>query len=506
MAGVWQKGMMTFWSYIFVCILIVTIGNAARLHLSAVGSDNNETNNCEQGYNPCGTWDHASSLLNSYYNRLYISSGFYDAHNQIRLSNDSNIKIFGEYAPDTVIYYNNIYGTLFYSDNEHDISLYLTNITYSPKYGASQRLVYLYYGDSFEMNDIIINGNNSNNSNYFYDSSYDMVYCYEVDDIVVQNVTIVDMINSDSYLFELQYADSITFNNILVTMTNNNSNSIRFGWFDDTDGDIYLSNIVITNYSTLSLFYFRDNNYVNTHLTNIMLDNVSGGTFFRFLSQYYDNITMENIIVDGNGNILTNNFLCYSRNYYGSLTIKDSSFRNFIFSSSAIGFNFDSLYYTAEIRIFNVTFSNLVARSSNYGYSYGIIYVDDEFFINIDNCTFENNTNFISLIYCDSYSYCNINIKNSHFANNDGFCLGERKLINGIFLGSNANGYVTIRNTVFVGYPYIKYDSTSSFFMDNDTYSTVGDVNDTKGCKQDQTVFVSQDRYASFLLCFDNLK
>ena len=471
--------------------------DSARLHLSKAGSDGNGTNNCQQGYDPCESWDHACSLLNSQYNRLYISSGFYDAYDQIRLSNDSNIKIFGEYAPDTVIYYTGSYGTLFYSYNEHDTSLYLTNITYFPEYGATQRLVYFYYGVSLEMNDIIINGNNSNNSNYFYYSSYDIVHCYDVDDVIVQNVTIVDITNSYSYLFELQYADSIRFNNILVTGTgNSNSSSIRFGWFDDTNDDVYLSNIIISNYGTSNTFYFRDNHYVSTYLTNIMLNDVYGGTFFTFYSQSYANITMENIVVNGNDNTLTNAFLYYSYNYYGSLTIKDSRFSNFIFDSFAIGFNFDFLYATAEITIFSVTFSNLVASSSSY--ESGIIYIDDAFSIRIDNCTFENNTNFLSLIYCDSYSNCNINIENSHFTNNNGLCLGKTRLTNGIWLASNANGRVTISNTVFVGYPYIEHDSTSSFSMDNNTYSMVIDVNGTNGCQQDQTVFVSHDRCVSF--------
>ena len=476
--------MVTFWPYIFVWIFTIDILvnpiDAAWRYLSESGSDDNGNNNCRQASNPCGTWDHASSLLKSHYNRLYISSGFYNAYEQIDLSNGSNIKIFGEYGPDTIVYFTNSYGSLFYSSQGYygtgiDPSLYLSNMTYFPKYG-NQRLVYFYYGDSLEMNDIIVNGSGISS---YYSSSNNLVYCFELDDIIVQNVQIVDMTTRNSFLFQSRYADSIRFDNIFVTTTTdpfvysgNNSNysskSIQFGFFDDTDGDIYLSNIALSNCVTSNTFYFSDNDYVSTFLTNITLDDVYGGTFFTFSSQIGANVIMDNINVNGNGNELTNDILYYSYNYYGSFTIKDSSFSNFIFGSAAIGFNFDYLSdNTPDITISNVTFSNLLAISNNY--QYGIIYIDDSFSISINGCTFENNTNFATIVQCSQGSYCSVNVTNNIFIDNmvEGTCYNDEPIISGFYLPNDAYGSMTITNNMFDLPPIMIFDNTSEVVFDN---------------------------------------
>ena len=205
--------MMTFWSYVFGWIsaigILVNPIDAASLHLSESGSDGNGSNNCQQGSSPCGTWDHASSLLNSHYNSLNISSGFYDAKDEIELSDSSDITVFGEYASNTVIYYTNNYGTLFFGSEDYyatdnNTSLHLGNITYFPKYGSNQRLVYFHYGNSLEMINIIVNGSGSLIGSY-YSVGQDLVYCFELDDIIVHNVEIFDMTCTTSNAYCLNY-------------------------------------------------------------------------------------------------------------------------------------------------------------------------------------------------------------------------------------------------------------------------------------------------------------
>ena len=469
--------------------MLVNPIDAASLHLSESGSDDSGNNNCQQDSNPCQTWDHASSLLNTHYNRLYISSGFYNAYDRIELSNGSDIKVIGEYGPDTVIYYTNNYGTLFYSNEGYygtDTSLYLNNITYFPKYGINQRLVYFNYGDSLEMIDVIVKSGNGINS---YCSSYnDLVNCFQLHDIIVKNVQIFDMTcsfaSSMSYLFELGYANSITFDNILVTRrstgttgdsfaygdnSNHSSKSIQFGLFGDMDGDIYLSNIVLSNYITSNTFYFKDNDYVTTTLTNIILDNVYGGTFFTFFGQTGADVVMDNINVNGNGHGLKHDILDFSGNYYGSFTVRDSIFSNFIFGSFAIGFYFDYVSaHSPDIVISNVTFSSLIAGSNNY--AYGLIYVDDAFSISIDNCTFENNTNFGAIVECSQDSYCNVNVTNSIFINNmmQGIeCYNNEPIISGFYLPNGAYGSMIITNNVFDLSPIMVFDDTSEIVFDN---------------------------------------
>ena len=261
---------------------------------------------------------------------------------------------------------------------------------------------------------------------------------------------------------------------LVTTHSNNNSNhsskSIQFGLFEYTHGDIYLSNIVLRNYVTSNTFYFGDNDYASTFLTNIILDNVYGGTFFTFYSQNKADVTMDNIYVNGNGNRLTDDILYFSSNNYGSFVIRDSIFSNFIFRSCAVGFNFDyDSSSSPVIVISDVTFSNLVATSS-YDYEYGIIYIDDGFSISIDNCIFENNTNFTTLIECSQGSYCNVNVTNSIFINNtmeDIKCYNNEPIISGFYLANGAYGSMTITNNMFNLSPVLIFDDTSEVLFDN---------------------------------------
>ena len=81
--------------------------------------------------------------------------------------------------------------------------------------------------------------------------------------------------------------------------------------------------------------------------------------------------------------------------------------------------------------------------------SKGLIYIDDSYNIQFINCTFKNNSNFISMIQCDSYSYCEISIINSKFINNVDATYSYRSMINGILLESYAYSTITIKNTCF---------------------------------------------------------
>ena len=84
-------------------------------------------------------------------------------------------------------------------------------------------------------------------------------------------------------------------------------------------------------------------------------------------------------------------------NYYGSMNITNSIFTNLVYGDS----------YSSILYLNTASFINLI--------EYGLIFINDDFDVIIDECLFEYNTNLFASIECDSYSYCNVIIKNIVF-------------------------------------------------------------------------------------------
>ena len=88
-------------------------------------------------------------------------------------------------------------------------------------------------------------------------------------------------------IFDLYYSEYITINNVIVgTNINSKDSSVQFCDMDNTDGDIAISNVLISNHYSENTFYFSSSDYYDIYLTNITLDNVYGGTFFTFYYNY----------------------------------------------------------------------------------------------------------------------------------------------------------------------------------------------------------------------------
>ena len=103
-----------------------------------------------------------------------------------------------------------------------------------------------------------------------------------------------------------------------------------------------------------------------------------------------------------------------------TFNVTDSVFKNIRAGSNCvIRFGFENWEAsTSTIIMENVTFVNITADASHD--NYGLIYVQDQFNIQINNCEFLYNKQFTSLIFCGAYSYCNVTIQDATFVDNDG--------------------------------------------------------------------------------------
>ena len=138
-------------------------------------------------------------------------------------------------------------------------------------------------------------------------------------------------------------------------------------------------------------------------------------------------------------------------------------FSNFVFSSSSvIGIYLGITSGNSTIYMKNVSFVNLEAN----GNAYGLIYISDSYNVIISDSTFENNINFIGLIHCNDYSYCDVSIKNSIFVNN---IAGYGCLENLFYFEHASYATVIIKDNTFYGEPSIYYDDTSNVIIENNT-------------------------------------
>ena len=438
------------------CMLITTIAigrlyqcESSSLYLSSTSGTDNGT--CTNKTKPCKTWDYVSLLFDTG-DKLYIENGVYSASSNSSISKTSSgastIDIIGESSESTKIHYISSDST--FISSSYNKTVVLRNFSLLLQYGVDSRLGYFYYDDAVVLDTINVNGIGSDGY-----GSYDLVYSYATDNFTAKNIIFYDIDNSNIpfHLFEIWYADSIILENMMVI---------------NTDGDFYLQNIKINDYYSTYLFSFRDSDYYDIYLTNITLNNVYGATLFWFYGNYYTNTYMDKILADGHGNYLTISLVYYDYNYgivwsYVSLEITDSKFSNYVFSSSSTSGIY--LYrQPAEVIIRNVSFINITAYDS-VGSGRGLIYVAHSHKVIIDECTFENNTNFVGLVHCIILSYCKVDIRNSVFNANlikKDCGNGEQLQANsGVYLENRAYGEVNISNNWFDGNPTIIYDSRS---------------------------------------------
>ena len=389
--------------------------------------------------------------------------------------------------------------TLFYAyiddinGQRPDVFLEFKDFSYSSQYGLDQPFGYFHYVHKISLSNVIFNVSYGN-SGYVY-SLYNSGFlhaCY-MNSLIVDNVQfyVVHVDHDLTYLFYVRNDDSVSMQNILVDGSKSDDDTVNdtlsFGVFYGPDGDLYFDNITIMNYGVRSAFYFYDNDYSSVHLANIIIDNVFvTGTLFTFYGQDKASVTMENMYVNGNGNTISNRLLYFTyNNYYSSsstFTIDNSIFTNFVFFgassySCGIPFHFDYNYFSNIISFHNLTFSNLTTLDK-----YGLIYLEDDFEIEIIDCVFENNVGFIGLIHCASGSYCDVTIKNSVFVNNDydydydyGYdsrstlCYDGAPIINSIYLETGSYATLVMTRNAFYYYgPTVIYDVSSSVTISND--------------------------------------
>ena len=403
------------------------------------------------------------------------------------------------------------YTSLFYAfiddinDQRPDVFLEFKDFSYISQYGLGQSFGYFYFVHKVSLSNVIFDVSNSSYTNLYY--IYDFVHMYFIDSLIVENVQfygVSDNIDT-KYLFAVTSGDSVSMQNILVDGKNSNdddiNNIISFGDFEDTGSDLYFENITIMNLGVNNGFSFSENDYSSVNLINIIIDNVFGtGTFFSFYGQYKTSVTMENVYMNGNGNTISNRLLYYMGNsYHGSgdaFTIHNSIFTNFVFSSgsayvSAIPFYFDNNYY-GTISFHNVTFSNLTTSDNH-----GLIYVEDDFEIEIIDCVFENNVGFIGLIHCRSESSCDVSIKNSVFINNEYYgydgsstlCYDGVPIVNSIYLETGAYATLVMTQNTFYYYgPAVIYDVSSSVTIsNNDVIDQVSSDDYAYNCREAST-------------------
>lgn len=295
--------------------------------------------------------------------------------------------------------------------------------------------------------------------------------------------------NSSSVLavFHLVYGDSIKVTdvglngNVFGRWTNNTANSVtvQFSRVSQFDGDvhnigsqeIYFENIQLLNvYSDdLYIFEFYHNDYYNICLSNIELNGLHGDNFFEFDSNNYSIVSMDNININSKGLNVNGRILYYWLNYGSQLIIRDSIFTNIIFSSIyATAFDFYS--NNNMVKLFNVSFENVTWYDYIYDYNspkYGLIYIHDRSNISINQCRFENNNAFLSLIHCATDSYCNITLRNCLFKNNTGYKYEIGRNNNRLFrFDANANAQALFENNTFDIQPQFTYDLTSSITVE----------------------------------------
>ena len=205
----------------------------------------------------------------------------------------------------------------------------------------------------------------------------------------------------------------------------------------------------------LQRFLYSGNSECNYTFNNITFDNVNGyGSFYflrntNFAGKY--NI-FKNIHVDAGGDTgreITYFWLYSLQCYLKKWIFENSLFINMLFSSTGSLFYFktsDTTTTVSQVTIRNVTFENNVGGSDEYG----LITFYSRFEIYIDNCVFNNNSNFIALIQCRENSYCRLNISNTVFKDNTGGDYHGRQVVNGIVLDANASGEVYVENSVFL--------------------------------------------------------
>lgn len=225
-------------------------------------------------------------------------------------------------------------------------------------------------------------------------------------------------------MFELHYVSDIKVNDLLVTTDHLSSDATEIlsalaYIYNSDNGDMVWKNVEFSNYYTKYAFYVYDCDYANMKLDHIHIINVDGGTLFYIYDGYNIDVKLNEIIVDGNGHSISGYIMYFTLGYYGNMQIKNSLFSN-IFVTSYAAFHFDYEYYSTSILFDAVTFSNVSSINSYYG----LIYIEDAIDIQIQNCTFISNENFVGMVYCESYSYCSVTITNSMFINNDGGVYG----------------------------------------------------------------------------------
>ena len=496
-----KQDAVTFLIYVFVCIwnsrtLAHSITTYERLLYLSNNGTNDSSNDCTDSNNPCTLWSQITGQITSG-DIVFIDKGNYDAPISLDIDSSSgwtfeNYTIIGSGTKNTVIEFSDQYETLFNFDGSSaNVSNFKTyDLTYYPVYGSTQEFGYFEYMTMVDIRNITMD-DIAKRTNYSW--HYDLIGCYYVDSMIVENVQIKDL--SVGLFMYARYHTHIAVKNIMFATTNDTAAISMFLFVYADDSDVRIENVVVRDYylnGGVSLFF---DDHSNVSLNNITFNGVSGDKFFYFDSCYNVTMTMSGITIK---NSEIDDTLMHIRSSRGneSILIEHSVIDSLLVNSDAVAFDFESYSYSREgtsIIIFNnVTFSNI--ESTN---SYGLIYIYDDFNVEINNCTFENNTNFVS-IYCDSYSYCNVVIKNSFFVNNDGLCLDDIRFTNGILLNDNAHASVSIINTVFVGYPYFEYDSTSNVSIDSNTYSMMVGDSDTQSCTPGQTVFVSKDRCVPF--------
>lgn len=232
-------------------------------------------------------------------------------------------------------------------------------------------------------------------------------------------------------------------------------------------GDVYLENIIIRDVYGINSFFIDDAN--NAYLNNITLDSVYEGTLF-----YLDDcsVFMNNIFVNGNTKYIYYSILRFSG---GRLSINNVELMNFVSGNKAV----PAIYlgdgsFDDKVEITNVSFINITANGTSY--RYGLIYIDDNLPVTIDQCLFQDNIYWLSIVHCGIYSRCNVTVQNSVFLGNAGYNPGasvansycdKMEGLDGIYLEPNAHGNVVIDNNLFYQYVTIWYDETSEILLEN---------------------------------------
>ena len=451
------------------------------VYLSPNGTDMGD---CSHVNTSCETWDYAITEFGDGNNEtFYIENGMYNITTYFTTSSAGRWNIIGESAQDVIIVAETSGGNFFYSSNSL-ARILLSNFTYFPYYGLDTRMGYFAYGYSMTLSNIIIDGRRSDSS-----SSYDMMYYYFVDYVTIDNFTMYDMItDTGDRVFEILYSDYVNIKNVLVEprQTSFTHEELRFLYVGYTYDDVTIQDVLINKIKTTYTIWIYYPYAIPVLLKDIAFQNVYGGPFFAFSYGQSSSVTLQNSTIKG---VLNNNrklegsmiYLQYNGGTF-NLNIENCLFSTFIFDQSGIGIHLDiASSDTNYVYLTNVVFENLQSQSV-----YGLIYIEDNFIVNIDGCTFANNTNFVAMIHCASGSLCDVTVSNSLFVNNEGQCFNGDPVRNGIFLNDDAEGTVVFKNTTFYGDPWRSYDSTSTVTFDSHTtiYNTTNAWYNDEQCRK----------------------